>query len=82
MIKNLNSKKDITFLGLNYFQLISIKLVNGWSIMELNSSQNGGYEIAKLWNILLGDNHLTNSNTSYFNLENYAFRMDILINNI
>ena len=49
--------------------------------MELNSSHNGGYEIAKLWNILLGNNHLSNSNTSYFNLENYAFRMDILINN-
>jgi hypothetical protein len=49
--------------------------------MELHSSHNGGYEIAKLWNILLGDSHLTNSSTSYFNLENYAFRMDILINN-
>ena len=45
--------------------------------MEKNSKKN--FEISKTWNRLLEKSKKT-SNDEYINLDNYAFRMDVLIN--
>ena len=49
--------------------------------MEKNSSLKNDFELAKIWNIFLDERPQTDLNMSYFNLDNYAFRMDVLMNN-
>jgi hypothetical protein len=39
------------------------------------------FNLAKFWNEMLGENDSTSHNEGYFNIENYAYRFDLLMHN-